>query len=127
MWSDNETDQDLLGFSIHADLLRSIITKPDMLPVTVGLFGDWGGGKSSILKILQRDLAQEEEFAAIYFNSWVFEGYEDAKAAILTSLLHALQEHRDLKNVIGDEAKALLKRVNWMKLLKVGAYSSHLL
>lgn len=42
MWADNETDEDLLGFSIHADLLRSIITNPDMLPVTVGLFGDWG-------------------------------------------------------------------------------------
>ncbi len=63
MWADNETDQDLLGFSIHADLLRSIITNPDMLPVTVGLFGDWGGGKSSILKILQRNLAEETDFA----------------------------------------------------------------
>ena len=100
MWADNVTDQDLLGFSIHADLLRSIVTNPDMLPVTVGLFGDWGGGKSSILKILQRDLAPDEEFAVIYFNSWVFEGYEDAKAAILSSLLQELLEHRDLKNII---------------------------
>lgn len=121
MWADNETDQDLLGFSIHADLLRSIITNPDMLPVTVGLFGDWGGGKSSILKILQRDLAEETDFAVIYFNGWVFEGYEDAKSAILSTLLRELMEHRDLRNLIGDEAKALLKRVNWMKLLKVGA------
>jgi hypothetical protein len=121
MWADNETDQDLLGFSIHADLLRSIVTNPDMLPVTVGLFGDWGGGKSSLLKILQRDLSQDDGFAVIYFNSWVFEGYEDAKAAILSSLLQELQEHRDLKNIIGDEAQALLKRVNWMKLLKLGA------
>lgn len=121
MWADNETDQDLLGFSIHADLLRSIVTNPDMLPVTVGLFGDWGGGKSSILKILQRDLSQENDFAVIYFNGWVFEGYEDAKTAILSSLLQELQDNRDLKSVIGDEAKNLLKRVNWMKLLKIGA------
>ena len=92
-----------------------------MLPVTVGLFGDWGGGKSSILKILQRELDQDEDFAVIYFNSWVFEGYEDAKSAILTTLLNELRDHRDLKNVIGDETKALLKRVNWMKLLKLGA------
>ncbi|MHA1571763.1 MAG: DNA translocase FtsK, partial [Alphaproteobacteria bacterium] len=45
---DNETNQDLLGFTIHARLLCSIIGDPKMLPVTVGLFGDWGGGKSSI-------------------------------------------------------------------------------
>lgn len=121
MWSDNETDQDLLGFSIHADLLRSIVTNPDMLPVTVGLFGDWGGGKSSILKILQQNLAEDENYAVIYFNSWVFEGYEDAKVAILSSLLQGLQDHRNLKSIIGDEIKALLKRVDWMGLFKFGA------
>lgn len=121
MWSDNETDQDLLGFTIHAKLLSSIITDSNMLPVTVGLFGDWGGGKSSILKILQRELDQDENFAVIYFNSWVFEGYEDAKSAILTTLLNELRDHRNLKNIIGDETKALLKRVNWMKLLKFSA------
>ncbi len=121
MWADNETDQDLLGFSIHAQLLKSIITDPSMLPVTVGLFGDWGGGKSSILKILQRDLLADENFAVIYFNSWVFEGYDDAKSAILTTLLNELREHRKLKHIIGDEAKDLLRRVSWMKLLKYGA------
>lgn len=121
MWTDNETDQDLLGFSIHAELLRSIITDPNMLPVTVGLFGDWGGGKSSILKILQRELGQAEDFAVIYFNSWIFEGYEDAKYAILTTLLNELRDHRNLKNIIGDQAKTLLKRVNWMNLVKLGA------
>ncbi len=120
MWADNETDQDLLGFSIHANLLGSIIKNPEMLPVTVGLFGDWGGGKSSVLKILQRNIDQEKDYAVIYFNSWVFEGYEDAKSAILTTLLNELRDHRDLKNVVGDDVKALLKRVNWMKILKFG-------
>lgn len=121
MWPDNETHEDLLGFAIHSKLLASIVTNPEMLPVTVGLFGDWGGGKSSVLKMLQRDLDGNDEFAVIYFNSWVFEGYEDAKCAILTTLLTELRDHRNLGNIIGDEVKALLKRVNWMKFLKVSA------
>ena len=120
MWSDNETHQDLLGFTIHANLLGSIITDPEMLPVTVGLFGDWGGGKSSILKILQQNLAQNKDVAVIYFNSWVFEGYQDAKSAILSTLLNELRDYRDLKNVIGDEVKSMLKRVDWMNFLKTG-------
>jgi hypothetical protein len=120
MWTDNETDQDLLGFTIHAELLRSIATDPKMLPVTVGLFGDWGGGKSSVLKILQRELDKNEDFAVIYFNGWVFEGYEDAKTAILTALLNELRNHRNLKDKVGDEIENLLQRVNWMKLLKLG-------
>jgi len=120
MWTDNETDEDLLGFSIHSNLLKSIVIDEKLLPVTVGLFGDWGGGKSSILKMLQRDLEAEEGVAVVYFNSWVFEGYEDAKCAILSTLLQELSSHRDLKNIIGDDARDLIKRVNWMKLTKLG-------
>jgi hypothetical protein len=26
MWSDNETVDDLLGFQVHADLIRSVVT-----------------------------------------------------------------------------------------------------
>lgn len=120
MWADNETDEDLLGFSLHANLIGEIVTDPAMLPVTIGLFGDWGGGKSSILKILQRNFSDNPDIAVIYFNGWVFEGYEDAKAAILTSLLSELRGHRDLKNTVKDEIDSLIKRVNWMKVLKSG-------
>ncbi len=120
MWSDNETDEDLLGFSLHANLIGEIVTDPEMLPVTIGLFGDWGGGKSSILKILQRNFSKHPDFAVIYFNSWVFEGYEDAKAAILTSLLTELRKQREWDDAVKDEITSLLKRVRWMKVLKFG-------
>ena len=56
-----------------------------MLPTTIGVFGDWGGGKSSIMRMLEADFAGEdyEDVACIYFNGWQFEGYEDAKSALL--------------------------------------------
>lgn len=121
MWADNETDEDLLGFSVHANLIGEIVTDPEMLPVTIGLFGDWGGGKSSILKILKRNFAQRSDFAVIYFNSWMFEGYEDAKAAILTSLLTELRDQSQWDDTVKDEIGSLLKRVRWMKVLKTTA------
>jgi len=124
MWADNETDEDLLGFEIHANLVKSIVTDPAMLPVTVGLFGDWGGGKSSILKLLQRDLQpldpEKPDVLVVYFDTWVFQGYEDAKAAILAVLLQELKEHCAFKHKIFDEATELLGRVNWMKVAKAG-------
>ena len=36
MWSDNETTQDLLGYQVHADLLKKIILNDDMLPISIG-------------------------------------------------------------------------------------------
>lgn len=39
MWADNETKDDLL---VHADLLRDVVLDPKMLPISIGVFGDWG-------------------------------------------------------------------------------------
>ena len=89
MWHDNETDKDFLGFVVHEKLVRSVITNDANLPVTFGLFGDWGSGKSSILKILKSDLEDKpfkEDTIVIYFDGWVFEGYDDAKSALMQEI-----------------------------------------
>ena len=31
MWTDNETSLDLLGFRVHSDLIRSVVTDPNLL------------------------------------------------------------------------------------------------
>jgi hypothetical protein len=49
MWADNETRIDLLGFEFLVDELLLILRDPSLLPVTVGVAGDWGSGKSSLI------------------------------------------------------------------------------
>jgi len=120
MWSDNETDVDLLGFRVHSDLVRGIVTDAHLLPVTVGVFGDWGSGKSSVTKMLASDLEKEEGVAHIYFNGWQFEGYDDAKSALIHSILLELGEHKKLGPKIKEKAARLLKRVDWLRLANVG-------
>ena len=122
VWSDNETDQDLLGFRVHADLIRSIVTNDRILPIVLGVFGDWGGGKSSIMRMLQKDLGGEayENTVCMYFNGWVFEGYEDAKTALLSSILIQLGEHKRFGPAVKDKIVELLRRVKWMDLAKFG-------
>lgn len=48
MWADNETNEDLLGYQVHADLLKEVVLDSTMLPITIGIFGDWGSGKNSL-------------------------------------------------------------------------------
>jgi predicted KAP-like P-loop ATPase len=121
MWSDNETSEDLLGFKVHADLLIDIIKDESVLPITIGVFGDWGSGKSSILKIVNDEFEKEEDTDSlcIYFNGWTFEGYDDAKAALLNSILRELENNKkiasELKDTIKEKAKKLWKSVNWMR------------
>lgn len=131
MWPDNETTQDLIGFQVHADLIRSVITNTSMLPTTIGVFGDWGGGKTSIMKMLERDLnpdnwtsdspehSEYQHTAVVYINTWLFEGYDDAKAAMLGSVLLELSEHKQFGPKIRDSIQSLLKSVNWMRLARL--------
>lgn len=132
MWSDNETTEDLLGFQVHADLIRSIVTDPKMLPATIGIFGDWGSGKTSVMKMLEKSLnpdnyeenSKEQQeckrVAGLYFNGWLFEGYDDAKSAILSSILLQLGEHQRFGPKIRDKAANLLKSVNSMRFVRLG-------
>ena len=121
MWSDNETNKDFLGFKVHADLIKSVITNESILPVSVGVFGDWGSGKSSIMKMLEQELnaGEQEDTACLYFNGWAFEGYDDAKAALIEDILVKLKENEKFGNKIKDEVTTLLKSVNW---LRAGAF-----
>jgi predicted KAP-like P-loop ATPase len=122
VWQDNETEIDLLGFDVHANLIRSVITDPKVLPVTVGVFGDWGGGKSSIMKMLQKELSDGTAYpdvVCLYFNGWTFEGYEDAKSALLSSILIQLGENKRFGAKARDFVVKLLKRLKWMELGKL--------
>lgn len=125
MWSDNETSEDLLGFKVHADLLIDVINDNKILPVTIGVFGDWGSGKSSILKIVNDELAGAEDSLkndtlVLYFNGWLFEGYDDAKAALLESIIEKFEHHKTLGSKIRDEARKLIKSVKWMRAIGLG-------
>ncbi|MBK8786975.1 MAG: NTPase [Chitinophagaceae bacterium] len=125
MWSDNETSEDLLGFKVHADLLIDVIKDENVLPVTIGIFGDWGSGKSSVLKIINDELAGEDgdlkdNTLVLYFNGWVFEGYDDAKAALLESIIEKFEKHKTIGHKVKDSTVKLFKSVKWMRMLGLG-------
>ena len=120
MWSDNETIEDLLGFRVHAELIKEVVTDPKLLPVTMAVFGDWGSGKTSIMKMMQKDLSAHEDIAVLYFDAWLFEGYDDAKSALISSIIKQLAEHKRFPAALKEKAGKLMARVNWMRLLKMG-------
>lgn len=130
MWADNETEEDLLGFEVHANLIENLVKDEGILPTTIGVFGDWGSGKSSIMKILNKNLSKSDKIIPLYFNGWVFEGYDDAKAALIESILKQLEDNTLLKEDIKDRIKNLLSKVDYFRLAKLGfkgamAFSSH--
>jgi len=121
MWSDSETTNDLLGFRVHAELLETLVLDGNILPVTIGVFGDWGSGKSSIMRMMEARLnALNDDTICLYFNGWVFEGYDDAKAALLDSILKAFNDEKRFGPEVKVKVAQLFKSVNWMRVMGLG-------
>ena len=128
MWSDKETTEDLLGYTVHASLLKSVVTNEKNLPITVGLYGDWGLGKTSILRILEEELRKDKDTVVIYFDGWSFESFDDAKMALIQGIVDALEKEKSFSAKVGDSIGELKdafvkirKSIGWMRILRITA------
>ena len=71
--ADKERDV-LFGHLDIADNLRKIIINCP-IPFTIGLFGKWGSGKTTILNMLEKKLQDNKyKFAVVYFDAWKYAG-----------------------------------------------------
>lgn len=122
MWIDNASEIDMLFYEPYAKLISNIVQNKKYNPVTIGIFGLWGAGKSTLLNLIEKDIKNNEkdenEILCVQINAWMFEGYEDAKIALLETLLNELdaEEHKDLFASVKTELKSLFKRINYFKL-----------
>lgn len=124
MWSDNETKDDLLGYQVHADLLKEIVLDPAMLPISIGVFGDWGSGKSSLMLLMKESIDlwsketanKKEKVAQIQFNSWQFENYEDTKLTLIETVLTAIEKDLKKKQNVIKNGIDFLKKIKYLKL-----------
>jgi predicted KAP-like P-loop ATPase len=116
MWKDCETNIDLLDFDYLVDVTKKIILNDDLTPSTIGIYGDWGSGKSSLMDMAMADLFKEDGVICLKFNGWLFEGYEDAKSALIGSILDKISEEGELIPKTKRILKRLYDNVNFFKL-----------
>lgn len=118
MWLDNASNIDMLFYSPYADTVANFAKAESLSPLTVGLYGSWGAGKSSLLNLIETNLSGSNDAVCIVLNAWQFEGYEDAKIAIMESLLKAIKENKTFWENAKENIKGLLSRIDFLKLGK---------
>lgn len=122
MWKDSETKSDYLNFYYLVDAVESIAMDAKLTPSTIGVYGDWGSGKSSLMQMVEEKIKTEhkEDACCIRFNGWLFEGYEDAKTAFCGSILDALRANKTIPSKVKTRITNLLKKVDGKKILMKG-------
>lgn len=127
MWKDTETAEDLLGYRFHAKLLKDIVLDDNMLPTSIGIFGNWGYGKSSLMLLMQKEVdieiakqkvaGKEWRVLQVRFNGWQYENYESTKYSLIQVLLDSVESYLSADKGFFEKMDELLRRIN---LLKVG-------
>ena len=116
--SDHETATDMLQYEAIAKTVVKLIEKSAGVPITIGVHGDWGAGKSSVLKMTQAAFEGKDKTLCIWFNGWAFEGFEDAKTVVLETIIDEIRRARPKTQKVKDAAKKLFKRIDWLKAAK---------
>ena len=97
MWRDSESEHDFLNFTEVADQIATLAMNPALLPISIGVFGSWGTGKSTVLQLVEAKLPKQGENVPIVirFDAWMYQGYDDARAALLEAIATALTKAAD--------------------------------
>ena len=118
--TDNETNVDLLNNEAIANTIIDLLAKRPEEAVTIGVHGDWGAGKSSILEMIDGALREDEDVLCIKFNGWRFQGFEDAKIALIEGIVTELIERRSLGIEAAEAVTNIFKRIDWLKIARHG-------
>jgi hypothetical protein len=84
--------EDLLGFARYSHPLVKFLGSEDLITaLTIGIFGPWGSGKSSLLELIEEEMGSgswSSRFVCVRFNPWVHR----REPNMLVPLLHALHD-----------------------------------
>jgi len=87
---DEPTEDPVLGFDIYARALAEVV-RNSTPRFAVGVFGQWGTGKSTLMKTIRKELKRDPSIVTVWFNAWRYEREE----YLIVPLLDTIREHTD--------------------------------
>jgi phospholipase C len=135
--SDTTSGDDLLGINRDVEALCSVLAAKDVdPPISIGLFGDWGSGKTFFMKQMEREFdriieesrktknqtAYCSNIVQLWFNAW---HYTDANlwASLVSHIFEGLALRLSPQKDDQESRAGLLKELETAKELKAEAES----
>jgi formylglycine-generating enzyme required for sulfatase activity len=112
-WTDREitnVKDDRFDFRDYAEVLAERARKAEP-PLTIGLYGSWGSGKTSLMRLIEDEM---QEIESIWINVWQLSNQEEVWQAFLQALFN--QVNRKFP---------WWQRIQWGKLLRELAVNSY--
>ena len=113
-----KVNSDLLEAEKYATALSSFILESDT-PLTIGIQGEWGTGKTSLMYMLKEkieNITEEENYAIAtsWVNTWeysMFKGVDQTTPAVLKGMLEKLKESCGDNWTLTDDVENKIKKI----------------
>lgn len=109
-------EHDSLDFKVYSEVITEAILETPT-PFTVGVFGEWGRGKTSLMKFIQNEVtknnSKDERVLTVFFNAWRFENDEHPLLDLCIALELEIQRNRT-----SFEEDTVLNLLDYIKYLK---------
>ncbi len=122
--NDNPSALDLLGSEDVVDVIEEIALRDDLDPVTIGINAPWGGGKTTLLRLLEAKLEPRKDVLCIFVSPWEYDNKTDPTTALIDEVLSRLDAELtelDGEHPLKDALKRLRQRVHVAKAIKLAA------
>lgn len=117
MWPDSETRTDYLNYDETAALVADLISQERLRPLSVGVFGGWGAGKSSLIQMTKTRFEDNDDYIVLNFDAWLYQGFDDARASLLHSIGEALRNAASETEGLSEKIKQFTARIDRLRVL----------
>ncbi|MBT3315782.1 MAG: hypothetical protein HN390_14330 [Anaerolineae bacterium] len=127
--SDAYSQIDLLGYSDYVEALANFITSPKTKkPITIGIDAAWGGGKTTLMRLLQERLnprlkekgkkskkGANEHINTVWFDAWKYDQQEMLWAAMVLEIFDQVREQSNWWQKTNLFFRLNSKRFDWAR------------
>ena len=113
--ADTPSEDPRLGFEAYAAALAAAIRGGEPAQFTIGIYGAWGSGKSSLLNAIDAHFVGDEDVIAVRFDAWRYERAEHISVPLLHAVHQVLAE-RDEPELRSRVSQALGSLVRGLSL-----------
>lgn len=89
-----DAQHDALNFKSYSEVIYESILGTDT-PCTIGIFGEWGMGKTSMMKMSKKLLDDEKKYISVWFNAWQYENEEHTIVPLIATILKQIKNEKD--------------------------------
>ncbi|MCX9011091.1 MAG: P-loop NTPase fold protein [Candidatus Methanoperedens sp.] len=127
-----ESEAKFFNFDAYANAIAGIIqSKKTGTPLVIGIVGDWGSGKTSLMRTIEKKIQENKNDCpaqTIWFNAWKFDKEDSIRRALLMRVLEELKPKGHLfswDEIPGNDSAILIDflkqncNIDWVKKEKI--------